>query len=106
MKICKDCGYPIITAFCVAYKEMICFNCGNTYEMLNGCKRVEETPELLEKQKEMEEIKTKVYDLGFEREEDGRTSKSISVSELKERLEKVKNPSETKSGEMKGEKAK
>ncbi len=89
MKTCKECGYPIILSYCVDYKEMICFNCGKTYEFLNGCERVDETPELLEKEKQMNNIKEKVYALGFEKMSGGRNCKGITEEELNKRIKDV-----------------
>lgn len=91
MKICKDCGFPLVNAYCVAYKEILCFNCGRCYEFFDDFGNSDETPELLEKEKEMKIIKQKIYDLGFEKEGDGRTSKTIPVLEFQKRLKEQTN---------------
>ncbi len=90
MKICNKCKYPLLTAYCVVYKEVVCFHCGETYEFFNDCEDIDETPELITKEKEMEEIKKKIYDMGFEKEENIKNSKGITQEELKKRMEKIK----------------
>ncbi len=87
MRSCNKCKYPIIPAMCVPFHENICFNCGSCYEFFNDCEEVKETKELLEKKKKMEEIKEKVYAIGFERKEDG-SCKGINQEEL---IKRIKN---------------
>lgn len=61
IRICTNCGCPLIWTFRWAYKERFCMNCGLTGGMMGTGKDVELTPELKLKQRVINKIWSALY---------------------------------------------
>lgn len=61
IRVCDDCGVPLIWTFAFAYQERYCLNCGAMGGMLGTGKEVPVTKELLFQQRLVEAIWNVIY---------------------------------------------
>ena len=56
IRVCDNCGAPLIWTFCWAYKERYCLNCGSMGGMLGTGEDVELTPKLKAQDKVIRDV--------------------------------------------------